>query len=692
MTAPVTLLMAVHNHQPVGNFGFVFEEAYAKAYEPFLRVLERHPNVRVALHYSGCLLDWLQEHQPAFLDRLCQLVAKQQVELLASGYYEPILPLIPEADRQGQIAKMREMLWKSFGAEGTGLWLTERVWEPELPATLAQAGIRYTIVDTNQFVGAKPWLPSAMQVHDDEFWDLLGSYSTEYTGSSVVLFPASKRLRYWMPFQAVDRTIEFLRRVQREEPVAITFADDGEKFGLWPKTYHWVYDEGWLDQFFGALERERQWLSTTTFRDYANSTPPNGTVGLPGGSYEEMLEWSGGHFRNFFMKYPEAHAMQQKMLRVSRQVAEVSSEEAGGGHVPRRPKPDTRRTKLIEQARQALYTAQCNCAYWHGVFGVLYLTHLRRAVYAHLIAAEDLARQAARQTPRRRESAESDSPLLTVSDVENDGQQEVTLTTAAMQLLVDPAEGGTVTEWSLYEPRINLLDTLSRRHEPYHDKLRLTQPQAASSGQGVASIHDALGVKEQNLESYLVYDDHRRSAFLDYALQSVPSLEELVRSTWGERRLWSIGPYQLERAVSGIGGQRSASVTMTREVSGWRMRKTVAMAAHRPTVTCLYELEGPTVPVVVLEFNLSLRDERLLTTAQQRLQVRQFDVTEPAAGVCVRLAIEPAATLFHFPIETVSESEGGLERTFQGVCLVCLWTPNGARSWTARVDWTIGSA
>jgi hypothetical protein len=56
------------------------------------------------------------------------------------------------------------------------------------------------------------------------------------------------------------------------------------------------------------------------------------------------------------------------------------------------------------------------------------------------------------------------------------------------------------------------------------------------------------------------------------------------------------------------------------------------------------------------------------------------------------LAIEPAATLFHFPIETVSESEGGLERTFQGLCLVCLWATNGACSWSGRVEWTIGGA
>ena len=98
--APVTLLMAVHCHQPVGNFEFVFEEAYAKSYDPFLRVIERHPGVRLALHYSGSLLDWLAKRRPDFLQRLRTLVHRGQVELLAGGYSEPILPLIPEADRQ----------------------------------------------------------------------------------------------------------------------------------------------------------------------------------------------------------------------------------------------------------------------------------------------------------------------------------------------------------------------------------------------------------------------------------------------------------------------------------------------------------------------------------------------------------------------------------------------------------------
>ncbi|MBI2104927.1 MAG: DUF1926 domain-containing protein [Candidatus Omnitrophica bacterium] len=662
MSAPVTLLMAVHCHQPVGNFGFVFEEAYAKAYEPFLRVLERHPGVRLALHYSGCLLDWLRSHQPGFLSRVKALAARGQVELLAGGYYEPILPLLPEADRRGQLAQMQAALRARFGTEASGCWLTERVWEPDLPATLAAAGLRYTMVDANQFAPAAAWLPPHLQVRDDAFWDLLGCYTTEYAGSSITLFPSSKRLRYWLPFQPVERTIAFLKRLRRDEPVAITFADDGEKFGFWPETHHWVYDEGWLDQFLTALEREAGWLSTATFRDYLAERRPDGRAYLPCGSYEEMLEWSGGHFRNFFAKYPEANAMQQKMLRTSRQLQALRSLRRAPG-------------ALLARAARELYTGQCNCAYWHGVFGGLYLSHLRRAVYAHLIAAEELASRAA-----------GDAPSVTALDADGDGVEEVRLRTNAMSLILDPEEGGAVTEWILPAARLNLVDTLTRRPEPYHSKLRATALQAVAAGasSAPASIHDLVGVKERDLESCLVYDDHRRSAFLDYALPRLPTLEEVVRSGWTEQRLWPAGPFRWRKS------RGRARATLVRDVDGGRILKTLRLDARRPSVECRYELDGVDVPVAALEFNVSLRDGRYLSLPGQGAGVASFDIEEPALGVTLRLAIDPPATVYHFPIETVSESEGGLERTYQGLCLVCCWAlqPRRTQPWACRVRWS----
>src|SRR5207247_288555 len=51
-----------------------------------------------------------------------------------------------------QIDWMRQAIKRRFGVEASGLWLTERVWEPELAADLAQAGVRYALVDDRHFL------------------------------------------------------------------------------------------------------------------------------------------------------------------------------------------------------------------------------------------------------------------------------------------------------------------------------------------------------------------------------------------------------------------------------------------------------------------------------------------------------------------------------------------------------------
>ncbi len=84
---------------------------------------------------------------------------------------------------------------------------------------------------------------------------------------------------------------------------------------------------------------------------------------LPEGS---RLFLRGGQFRDFDLKYPESHQLHWRALQVS---AEVSKNQA-------------------EEASRDLYRAECNDAYWHGVFGGLYLPHLRRAVSSQLISAE----------------------------------------------------------------------------------------------------------------------------------------------------------------------------------------------------------------------------------------------------------------------------------------------------------------
>src|SRR5438128_12274415 len=86
-TMPLRFVFAVHNHQPVGNFGHVFEAAYRDAYRPFLDVLEQYPEVPLTLHTSGPLLEWLVEHRPDYVTRVRRLVGRGQVEILGGGFY-----------------------------------------------------------------------------------------------------------------------------------------------------------------------------------------------------------------------------------------------------------------------------------------------------------------------------------------------------------------------------------------------------------------------------------------------------------------------------------------------------------------------------------------------------------------------------------------------------------------------------
>jgi alpha-amylase/alpha-mannosidase (GH57 family) len=75
MTEPIYLSLVFHNHQPVGQFSYVTEHSTHVSYLPLIEALEHHPKVRVALHYSGALLEWLKHHQREMLERLRALVA-----------------------------------------------------------------------------------------------------------------------------------------------------------------------------------------------------------------------------------------------------------------------------------------------------------------------------------------------------------------------------------------------------------------------------------------------------------------------------------------------------------------------------------------------------------------------------------------------------------------------------------------
>ena len=199
--------------------------------------------MKCSAHFSGCLLDWIFEHHPEFIDHSERLVDRGQVEMVGGGYYEPIVALLPERDQRAQLDLMNRTLEKTFGRRPVSLWLTERVWEPQLPAVLAPAGIRAVFVDDSHFF-ASGKMPD--EVH--------GHFTTDHLDQEVEVFPISEKLRYLIPFAPVEEVFAHLQeRADAHPGVLLTMVDDGEKFGTWPKTWDWVFGQGWLERFFEHL-------------------------------------------------------------------------------------------------------------------------------------------------------------------------------------------------------------------------------------------------------------------------------------------------------------------------------------------------------------------------------------------------------------------------------------------------------
>ncbi len=689
----MTLLLVLHAHQPVGNFPAVFEQAVEQCYRPVIQTLAAYPGFRCALHFSGPLLSWLEHHDSGLIDEITALCGRGQVEMLSGGYYEPLLASIPARDALAQLEMQSAATRRLFGQEPTGFWLAERIWEPALPAKLAPAGLAYTLVDDTHFYYAG-LEPEAM----------FGYHLTEREGHTLALLPTHKDLRYTIPFREPAETIAFLRRAfEKQGPTCAIYGDDMEKFGLWPKTWDWVFGQRWLERFCEALLTEEAWLTTGLPGEYLAQHPPRGRVYPPTASYEEMLTWAlpaeasaalerlihdlegegryqtmrrflrGGMWDNFLVKYREANLMHKRMLWVSQKLDEHG---------------------IVGQAYDHLLQAQCNCAYWHGLFGGLYLGHLRQAVHAHLIAAESLA------------DADIQGPgpwaQCSVTDLDRDGHDEVVLAVPEMDTVVHPAYGGSCSVLNLREARANLADVLTRRREAYH---RLFQeppvPAEPAAADGVASIHDLKVFKEPELEKYLVYDWYERACFQDHLLAPEAEAAKFAAPDYGEWGDLVTGAFELLDA--GAEGdwawcalRRESFLFAPGGPFPLRVDKRFTLQAGG-RLTCAYAIatSDPATPACRLgvELNLTMlaADDpaKRLEAAGQALPLDQLweesgvnaaRLIDEERGFAVTLAPNRPASLWHFPVQTVSNSESGLERSFQGSSLTWVWSLPGGEA------------
>ncbi len=708
MPQKLHLVLLVHAHQPCGNFHHVFEQSYARCYLPFVEVLERHPAARVGLHYSGPLLTWIEKHRPEYFERLKILVKNGQVELVGGGFYEPILISIPSADQHDQIVRLADYVEHHFGNRPTGAWLAERVWEPQLASVLAEAGVGYTVLDDIHFLSA-----------GFEQAELFGDYIAEDKGQTIRIIPGQKSLRYLIPWDTVDKVIANLHETFLAHPDGIAaMGDDMEKFGGWPGTFEHCYQESWLDSLFAAFEQNSAWLDVCTPGEYLSAHKPNGRADLPTASYTEMMEWAlptatrqrynallkefadrnevlsflrGCPWRGFFRKYSESNLMHKKMLRVAGRIASAPKRRSG-----------SKAAEELATARDFLQRAQCNDAYWHGIFGGLYAPHLRTDISRNLIRAEAIAD---RHTPN------AQIPRVEELDYDGDGVDELLFTAPQYQALVKPSDGGTLAALDFRPTDSTLINSILRRPEPYHARLQDPDYRPATS---TAAAYEQTKVKEMGLDRFLVYDRWPRHTFRIFLFDPSRTPADYEALKLQEDAGFAAGVFTVESSSS-------QSADLRRHGNFARTEDTSAPGADLSVVKHLSFGPAPRGCEIACELRVKFkhRPERRLAIGLESVvnllapnaADRFFETPEGPQSLRftgalpgptlrmedgwqrVKIALHaPGAQQFWIaPIETVSESEEGFERVYQGSQILAVWYPDFANnnSWLGRLVWRV---
>lgn len=647
MTQPITLLLGVHAHQPVGNFPEVIADAHERCYRPFLHTLYAYPEFRFAVHFSGWLLDWLRERYQEDMEILAAMVRRGQVEIFGSGDTEPVLAAIPLRDRIGQLQALNDKLAAWTGRAPQGAWLTERVWEATVVPALAQAGIRYVTVDDYHFFCT-----------GKEARELDGFFSTEEGGTRLDLFPISEALRYRLPFSPAPEAVAYLEQLadaaQNRGQAAAVYFDDIEKFGIWPETFDWVYTRGWLQAFIeGVLKSPK--IRTATYADFHAANPTRGAVYLPTTSYSEMNEWTlpmpaagvysrllaqeksagrgdlhrpflrGGIWRNFLSRYPEANWMHKRMLGLSERLASL---------------PLAR-----HELTAMLYRAQANDAYWHGLFGGLYLPHLRRAVWNNIAALEA---ELDRIAPR---------PALWRRDLDLDGNIEALAHDERLQVVVREDGHAAAVELLSYPLAHNFGDSLRRYHEHYHD--RISSAPSEHQGEGIASAHDIVRFKHPVAAEDIVPDALPRALWLD-SLDG-ESLADYAAD--GEQALTYRRP-----GITKTYALEAGQLTVTWHCTG--------LAGRR--LGTVLDLAMPSCEGFLGRYVLA--DGSIPGGFGQGLELAaatQLKLEDGVLGGAVLLACSLPAEVRGRPHLTVSQSEAGFEKIMQAAELAFAWTIPG---------------
>ena len=652
----VSLLFGIHMHQPVDNFDDTVARAVTLCYAPFFETMLHYPAFKFSLHCSGWLLEKIRVSYPQVFQNMKTLTQKGAVEWFGGGYYEPILSAIPSRDRRAQIKKLSRYLKKHFDADVKGLWLTERVWDASLVCDLRACGIEHVMIDDYHFLS-----------NGYEKEKMNGYYLTEDNAEELRLFPISKKLRYALPFSEPEASLASVLSFAEDGASAAIFFDDAEKFGLWPHTHEWVYEQRWLEQFVQAVLKNEQ-CQTEHYGDYIQHNRPLGLAYLNGCSYMEMGEWSlqtslaeemealkqkvgadyynttgmalikGGIWKNFFIKYHESNYLHKRMLYLS-----------------------SRQKEYDVPTRDALYRLQTNDAYWHGVFGGFYLPSLRDNAYRYLLEIEKA--QASKEI------------MFALHDIDKDGYDELKVLSEELSIVISMKNGAQVVEFGTLDALFNWQNTIMRRKEPYHNEIMKADDEGIQKDHDtkVATIHNIARYASTTLKDALLYDSHAKNSFIDHFSHEAFTMENFRSLTYREAGDFATGDFVLADKTF----VREGNLSLEDQTYAATVQKKYLFEKNKIVLQSRFETQYTAELHFAQEFNLHFAHPHKVTFNGKKIGTGLYEqasqelvIVDDFTHKVLTVRINKACDIFGVVLHSVSESEQGFESIAQQVSFI----------------------
>ncbi|MEM2047652.1 MAG: hypothetical protein QXZ06_07210 [Candidatus Jordarchaeales archaeon] len=290
--------LGLHFHQPPGNIEFLLSTEREEA----LRILRcytrplKHLSSGVApinMSISGVLMDqMLRVHVDELEEELGVTLRKYaslpNVEVLATGFYHPIFPLIPEDDWKPHIVRWIRLA-KRVGFKFSGFWPPELGFTMKMIPLLSELGFKYVVVDGRYIDGRG--VDGAYR-----------PYIAEYSGAEITVIPRNEQFSRILAGGADASS--FVKALRSETSrfrgdLLVTTWFDGEN-GDWLRgTLSGNFWDSFFKPYVSLLEQDDE-VTLTSISSFLREHPPEDHASIRTGAWrtfsndgEFFTQWAG---------------------------------------------------------------------------------------------------------------------------------------------------------------------------------------------------------------------------------------------------------------------------------------------------------------------------------------------------------------------------------------------------------------